>query len=244
MEIGQDFKKPGEDSKEIIIKLNKSHLKTGIYVIVLAMLVGVIFAQQFGFIPTTGKFYSNITDESDDDLVGPIEDKKETPEPEEAEPEIELETEVIPSSEANSSENNQTNSTLEQEEDVQTGSETEEDLLPITGEIDLIVNKINIDSKPEIEDYAKITSVKFTILNQDDDDFMPTIKAYLTMYAGDEKKEITLNKLESGHSVTTTSTDLFFGFNEVDETHTLNLELYDENKNMLDSVEKTFTSSD
>jgi len=59
----------------------------------------------------------------------------------------------------------------------------EPELLPITGEVFITIDKINIDPKPNIDDYAKITSVEFTIRNQDID-FEPKVVVYLTDYEG------------------------------------------------------------
>ena len=204
--------------KEITIKLNTKHLIYSGYIILVLALITVIVLQHYEVIPTRSDL-ANIEKESE--VVGSIEEETVV---EEAPIEVEAVVEEEP------------------EEEVVEEEEETEDLLPITGEVSIIIDKINLDPKPNIEDYAKVTSVKFTILNQDED-FDPTVKAYLKSYTDDEK-EIELEELEAGEQTTQTSTKLFFGFNNVDQQKTLVLNLYNEKNKMIATAEKSFTSSD
>lgn len=117
------------------------------------------------------------------------------------------------------------------------------DTLPITGEIGFAIDKINVDPKPDIEDYAKVTSVKFTIVNQDKD-FTPIVAGHLKEYENDEEpKQVTLEDLDAGKSVTITEKRLTFGYNNEDQPHTLVLKLYNEKNKLLKTITKTFTTN-
>ena len=216
----QSAEKPTIKPKEITIRLNTKHLiYTGHIILVLA-LATIIVLQHYEVIPTRSDLVK------DSEVVGPIEEVPEEEEEvvEETPPAVE---EVV----------------VEEEEEEVVEEEPEEDLLPITGEVTFTIDKLNLDPKPAIEDYAKIASVTFTIINQDVD-FTPTIEGYLLMYGEDDVKAIELDELEAGHQITKTSTKLTFGFTGVDEQKTLKLELYNEKNKLLKTVTKTFTSSD
>jgi hypothetical protein len=116
--------------------------------------------------------------------------------------------------------------------------EEEDTLLPLTGDVDITIDKINIDPKPNIEDYARITYVKFTITNQDED-FNPKVVGYV-LGEIDDKKDVTYSELEAGTESTVTETKFTFGYSDVDEEHTFKLEIYDEKNKMVASTTKTF----
>jgi len=119
-----------------------------------------------------------------------------------------------------------------------TEDKSEEKLLDITGEIIFTINDMDIEIKENIEDYAKILSVTFTIKNQDKD-FTPKVIGYLEKYGSDDEKIIELDELIAGKSITRTDKKLTFGFNEIDEEQILILELYN-GKKRLQKVTKSF----
>ncbi len=209
--------------KEITIRLNLKTLKKAGYVLMVLVLMGIVTAQFFEVIPSRSSFsentitgqatINNTSNESDGTANSPeteVQEKEETDEKE----------------------------TEQQSEEDSPEEDTEEDnSLPITGKITLSIDKLNIAIKGE--DYARIKSVKFTVKNQKSESIAPKISAHL---AGDiyDVKDLNLEELESGDSITKTSSDLNFGYNDIDQEHTLKIELYDENKNLLDSVTESF----
>ena len=111
--------------------------------------------------------------------------------------------------------------------------EPEEDL-PITGDIFFTIDEVNHIVKGD--DYARIMSVTFTIKNQDED-FTPKVKGFLT-YDQDDIKQVELSELEAGKSTTYTSTELTFGYDNIDNEKILKLELYD-NKKLIKTITKS-----
>ncbi len=223
---GKKAKKP----KEITIKLNTAHLKTAAHILIIFILLSIIFAQQIGWIPTkdyVGLATSYLNNNSREEKIV---NAKKTPGV----------TIIKPNGSETSNSNN--NSSSENQTASKNNNNTEQkkdELLPITGEIIFTIDKINIDPKENIEDYSKITSVKFTIKNQDEDLDDPKIIGYLTMYGEDDEKTVDLNKIEAGHQITETETNLIFGYNKIDEEHILNLELYNDKK-LVKKVSKKF----
>ncbi len=204
-----------EKPKEITIKLNMNHLKTAGYIFLIVTLVTVIVLQQVGVIPTIGNATGSATKIF-----------------EEAETENKTPGVTIIKPNGTKIEANSTNETEEVEEE----EPEEEELLPITGDIFLIIDKIDYTIKSE--DYARIISVTFTIKNQDVD-FEPKITGYLTAYGSDDEKTIILDELEAGYSVTEKSTKLTFGYNDIDQDQTLKLDLY-RGKKLIKTTSKTF----
>jgi len=215
--------------KEITIKLNLKYLKTIGYILLVMLLVGIIFAQQIGWIPTKD-FIGSATSYLNN-TKNKVENAKNTPGV----------TIIKPNgSETFASDDNDNNSQQnESETNTQEDDKEEDELLPITGEIIFTIDDINIDPKENIEDYARITSVTFTIKNQDKELEDPEILGYLGMYGNEDDKTIELSDLEAGHQITETETELTFGYNDVEEEHTLNLELYDED-GLVKKVSKKF----
>ena len=225
-----------QTEKEITIKLNKTHLKKGGYILILLLLVGIIIAQQYGVISTSGSGNSSATGNIIDQATAETEDKGILEEAtdaivEEVTEQVDAITEIITGEEEESA----VVGTIENETE-----EEEEELLDITGDVLVTIDKIDVDPKPNIEDYAKVKSVKFTIKNKDKD-FTPTVKAHL-LSDTDDIKDITLAELEAGNSITETSTKLFFGYNDIDETKSLKLQVFNGKKKLLVSTTKTFTT--
>ncbi|MBD3355321.1 hypothetical protein GF361_05035 [Candidatus Woesearchaeota archaeon] len=222
---GKKAKKP----KEITIRLNTSHLKTAVYILVILILVFIIIAQQIGWVPTknyigTGTSYLN--DYTQEDKIS---NAKKTPGV----------TIIKPNGSETSGSSNKSSVDNQTASENNNTEQKKDELLPITGEIIFTINKINIDPKENIEDYSKITSVTFTIKNQDEDLDDLQILGYLTMYGEDDEKTVDLDSIEAGHQITKTESGLVFGYNNVDEEHILNLELYD-NKKLVKKVSKKF----
>lgn len=206
----------GSAPRELVIKLDISHLKTAIYVLIVLALIGVIITQ-----------YVMYNDSSS-------EEKEETSNlaitVEEVEEETVAETAVVVEEVVEEEPEEE----IEEEEEVV--EEEEEETLPITGDLKITIDKINYEIKAD--DYARIMSVKFTIKNQKTD-FYPEIKGYLTSDSEDIKA-ITLAKSIAGTSMTETSTKLTFGYNEIDTSHKLKLEVYNENGKLQTSTTKSF----
>ncbi|MBR9692263.1 hypothetical protein GOV06_05770 [Candidatus Woesearchaeota archaeon] len=204
-------------SKEITIKLNTTHLKTAGYVLIVLILVGIITAQYHGLIPAKNSIVGSATA-----MIDPIEEENKTS----AVTIIKPDGSVIDGT---------ATADVEEEIEEEKVEEEEEELLPITGEMDLIINKINYVIKGD--DYARVMSVEFTIINQDVD-FVPKIVGYLTAYGSDDEKTVTLAELKAGESRKETSTKLTFGYNNIDDEQILKLELYKGSK-----LEKTVSKS-
>jgi hypothetical protein len=83
--------------------------------------------------------------------------------------------------------------------------------------------------------YTKITSIEFTIKNQDKD-FIPTVKAYLEGADADDYREITLEELKAGDSYSEESTKLALTFDQINVEKTVVLELYNEKDKLLKKV--------
>jgi hypothetical protein len=195
--------------KEITIKFKVPDLKKVGYVALIVVLVAIIILQYF--VPIGP--YANPKNTTEEIIV-PIEV--------EVEPVVEVVVEPVV-----------------EEPVVEVVVEEEEDtLLPLTGDVDITIDKINIDPKPNIEDYARITYVKFTITNQDED-FNPKVVGYV-LGEIDDKKDVTYSELEAGTESTVTETKFTFGYSDVDEEHTFKLEIYDEKNKMVASTTKTF----
>jgi hypothetical protein len=219
------YEKEKPKKKEITVKfkLNLNHLKLAGYIVLVLALVSIIIMQHFGVIPVknaVGAATSAIQEENT------TEEKKAGV------------TIIKPSGNVTT----QTDSNTSDEED-ETEEEPEEDepeLLPITGEVLVIINKINYEVKGD--DYARINSVKFTIKNQLKD-FEPKIVAFLTQYGSDDEKEIELDELKAGEQITIDSPVLTFGYNNIDDDQILNLEVYDEDNRRIVKTSKTFSTN-
>ncbi|MEE9525270.1 MAG: hypothetical protein V3V78_01535 [Candidatus Woesearchaeota archaeon] len=209
--------------KEITIKfkLNTGHLKHAIYILVILLLILVISLQHYGVIPAR-------------DAVGAATKVIDT-EDEEEQDNTSSGITIIKAGENKTINQTETNSSEEE-------PEPEDETLPITGEIIFTLDKLNLDPKPKIDDYAKVSSVEFTIKNQDKD-IIPKVVAYLTEYGGEDEKIIIYDELEAGETLTLTESKFAFGFNNVDQSHELNLELYS-GKKLIKKITKTFTSDD
>ncbi|MBD3249483.1 hypothetical protein GF336_05540 [Candidatus Woesearchaeota archaeon] len=209
---------PGK--KEITIRLNLNTLKKAGYILLVLVLIGIIIAQYYDVIPSRYSSEEKITAQAVNDNNKSNETFELAEEPAEEIQEEDSEEEIE-----------------EEPDEDASDDETDEEKLPITGKVTLSIDKLDIVIKNE--DYARINSVKFTIKNQKSSDFIPTVDAHLTEDTYD-KKDITLEKLESGKSITKTSSDLTFGYDEIDKEHTIKLELYDEHNNLLTSVTESF----
>lgn len=205
--------------EEIVIRLNPRHLKKTGYIAILVILSILLIIQHFYPNCALDDIEENSTEETNSmQSVTIIKADSETTETE------------------NTSETEEEEETNTTEEDIE--EEDDEDL-PITGEITFTIDKIYIDPKESIDDYAKVTSVKFTIKNQKAD-FIPKVKGYLTAYKDEDVKIATLAELEAGKFITETSTRLNFGYNNIDEEQELILKLYDERNKFLETASKTF----
>jgi len=91
------------------------------------------------------------------------------------------------------------------------------------------------------EDYARVNSVKFTIINQDKD-FTPKVEAFLLSDETDVK-DVTLTELKAGEKITKTESKLTFGFNSIKEEQTLKLNVYNEQNKVVTFAIKKFTVS-
>jgi len=209
--------------KEIVIKLNTTHLKKAGYILLIVVLILIIGLQHYYkcVVPCncTGITGSAVKDASktNEKAGGGANDTKIV---------------IVGNGSKNFSSINTSKS-------LNNSAEKEDELLPITGEVAFTID--NIEYVVKGEDYARITSVKFTIVNQKMD-FVPAIKGYLTQYAGEEEKDVTLELLEAGRSITITEPGLTFGYNNIDKEQTLKLELYD-NKKQLVVAQKTFRTN-
>jgi hypothetical protein len=214
-QLGLNGKK-AKKSKEITIKLHTDHLKLAGYILLVVALITIIVLQHYEVIPTRGAVGS-----ATDILDNKEAEENSTPEVKTVEQEEEPEPEPTPEPEP------------EEEE--------EEQVLPITGEVIFTIDSIKIDPKANIEDYAKIESVTFTIKNQDRD-FDPKIVAYLEQYGEDDSKTIILEELEAGYSLTKTEKKLVFGYNNIDEKQTLVIKLYRGSKLLAEKTKSFLTS--
>jgi len=211
-------KEISKKSKEIVIKLNKRVLLiVGIVVLIVALLavIGVqqYYIQKYKTEGITPPEVNDTEEDTESSVVGTIEE--------------EVEEEVV----------EEEAETTASEQEVE---EEEPEKLDITGDVLLTIDKINVDPKPSIDDYARVTSVKFTIKNQDED-FTPTVNGYLEQYEGEDEKDITLDELEAGDSITETSAKLVFGYNNIDTAQTLVIEVYDEKDKLLAKETKKFS---
>jgi len=206
-----------ENQKEIVIRLKPKHLKNAAYLTLILVLVGIITVQHY--FPDC-----SIQDEPEiqGEITGLIITETITAEPEENET------------------SQESNTTQEEEEEIIEESpivEPEDSKLPITGEIILSIDKINYVIKGE--DNARINSVQFTIINQNED-FKPRLKAYLESYGEEDSKVVDLAELEAGDSITDTSSKLTFGYNSIDQEQKLVLKLYNEKNKYIKTAIKAF----
>lgn len=129
---------------------------------------------------------------------------------------VETEVNTTNSTEVNTTEVNTT----------ETNTTVEEELLPITGSIKLTIDKITYDNKGT---WAKITKIKYTIVNQKED-LTPKIlvygydESYNSMDMGFIEEEIVLPELKAGASITKESI-VSITFNDLDVEKTIKLEL-------------------
>ncbi|MBW2996052.1 hypothetical protein KY332_01995 [Candidatus Woesearchaeota archaeon] len=206
-------KEKPKPQKEITIKLNMGFLKQAAYILLILGLVTVIVLQHYGVIP--------IREEANNSAVGAA-------------------TKVLEEKETPSTTVTQENETEEENTtEPEPEPEPEEELLPITGDVFITIDKVNYVIKGE--DYARVSSVEFTIKNQYKD-FAPKIIGYLTQYGADDEKTLEMEELEAGKYITTTSTKLTFGYNSIDEDQILNLEVYDGSKYLVKTT-KTFSTN-
>lgn len=119
------------------------------------------------------------------------------------------------------------------------------DLLPITGDVDLTIDKISYENKGT---WAKITKIKYTIKNQKED-FTPKIliygydSTYSSQMKGYVEEEIVLKELKAGESVTKVS-PTSITFSDFDIEKTIKMEVVrDGGTTVLDNAKKTFTIS-
>jgi len=149
-------------------------------------------------------------------------------------------TQTTTSSQIDQTNNNDTDQN-ETEEEIE---EEPEELLPITGQVELTIDKVTTEVKGE--DWAKIVKIKFTIKNQKMP-FYPKILAYL-WDENDEaevrnyvEEEIYLSKSNAGEMITEEK-EVGISYNEIDKEKTLKLALEDEDEDELDFVIYKFTT--
>jgi hypothetical protein len=226
--MAEEEKSQGKKMKEITIKLNVCTLRKTIYVLIIIVLVGIIFAQQLGYVPTNGlkfNFSKSGQSEKASAIVGTMEEN-ETTNATASPSHDDNESDVEESSAAEAE--NQENATSSANET----SEPEEKLLSITGEITFEITDVKHVVKSD--DFATITAVKYTIINQKKD-FMPVIIGYF--YDDNDDKEyveetIILPELKAGKQITIES-PVHVGYNEINKTKTLKLVLQDDKENAL-----------
>ena len=85
------------------------------------------------------------------------------------------------SSSSSSTSNDQQSSSDNETDDTNTAQDedTEEELLPITGQLSFFIDKITKEEKGE--DWGKVVEIKFTIVNQKPTSFYPKVLIYLGM---------------------------------------------------------------
>ena len=244
-----------ERSRDIVIRLNRKSAKRIMHVLLIIVLIAII-AIQFYLLPNCSKCDATDLEDNSNSLTGAVVANLENTE-------VTVEGYILTDNECvkTTDENLIEYSSLEncEEDIIEYECEKDSDCnerelcddnkciidedfgkLPITGEVFLIIDKINIDPKPDIENYARVTSVTFTINNQNED-FTPKVSGYLKEYEGDEEpKTVELGELEAGLSITDTSAKLTFGYSEPETEHTLILKLYNEKNKLLKTVSKTF----
>jgi len=230
--------------RDIVIK--GEHIMHGIYITVIIILaVALIFKSSNG-----NNMITEDIEEDKEDISQSLKNASVTiikninPKP--------SSTITIPSTNSSSSSNNQqsssnsqtTNTTTEPEPEEQ--DEPEEDLLPITGQIGFSIDKITKEIKGE--DWAKVTNIKFTIINQKSKSFYPKVLIYLWDENDDSdtknyvEEELYFDKLESGKS-STQEKEVSISFNEIDKEKTLKAILYDEDNEEMDIAIEKFTVS-
>ncbi len=214
--------------EELVIKLKMSYLKKGIYLLIILALAGVIAYQYYYPNCSCNGNSTNSAGSTADAGAGAGEDEQTELDSTEEEAE---ETPVV-TIESDGNESDENNETVNEPE----SDGSEEGLLPITGEIKLIIDEIKYVLKGE--DYARVTSVKYTIVNQKTD-FTPTVKAYLEAYKDDDVKSVELEKLDAGKSIILTEKKFTFGYNNIAKDQVLTLELYN-GKSMVKKTSKTF----
>ena len=189
-----------ERSRDIVIRLNRKSAKRIMHVLLIIVLIAII-AIQFYLLPNCSKCNATDLEDSSDSLTGAVIANLENTE-------VTVEGYILTDNECvkTTDENLIEYSNLENcEEDIieyeceKDSDCAEEELcddnecivdedsgkLPITGEVFLTIDKITVDPKPNTENYARVTSVTFTIQNQNED-FTPKVTGILKKYEGEE----------------------------------------------------------
>jgi hypothetical protein len=227
--------------RDIVVK--GEHIVHGIYITVIVILaVALIFKSSDGSDFNDEKHIENSEPEEEEDTVQMLKNasvtiiKNTNPKSSSVTPPqtTNSNTQTTPPSQTNDTEQNET----EEEE------EPEEELLPITGQVELTIDKVTTEVKGE--DWAKIVKIEFTIKNQKIP-FYPKILAYL-WDDNDEaevrnyiEEEIYLSKSNAGEMITEEK-EVSISYNEIDEEKTLKLVLEDEDEEELDFVIYKFTT--
>lgn len=216
-----------EESKQITITLNMGHFKKLIYFLIVILLIAAIVFQYY--YPNCSRCEENIAAESNEVTGMAVSD-------------VEISTEDQPAEvfgqTNDSSETDEAEEPAVEEQPIEEAEDTS-NLLPITGEMDVTIDDINYVVKSE--DYARVNSVKFTIINQDKD-FVPKVEAFLLSDETDVKS-VTLTELKAGEKITRTESKLTFGFNNIKEEQTLKLNVYNEQNKVVTFAIKKFTAS-
>ena len=214
-----------EENKQITITLNMGHFKKLIYILIVLLLIAAVVFQYY--FPNCSRCAETADTESNKVTGLAVSD-------------VEINTEEEPAETfGQTQETSQTTDTDKTEVVEEQPVEEDSSLLPITGKMDITIDDINYVVKSE--DYARVNSVKFTIINQDKD-FTPKVEAFLLSDETDVK-DVTLTELKAGEKITKTESKLTFGFNSIKEEQTLKLNVYNEQNKVVTFAIKKFTVS-